>query len=67
MKIGPLVVGVLAALYTMVGIVQLLGILLKSDPGTTQGASLTAAGVVPVCIGLLVAVICFKSAFSKVK
>lgn len=67
MKVVLIAIGALAALYTVAGIVQFIGILLKSDPSSAYGASMTAAGIVPICLGLLVALVCFKNAFGKTK
>jgi uncharacterized membrane protein len=61
------IVGSLAAVYAAVGFVMMISKFLTSDPSNAYGAANMAASVVPPVIGLLVAVICFKSAFAKPK
>jgi hypothetical protein len=65
MKVVMIVIGALGGLYALVGVVQMVGVLFSASPQTTEGASSLAAGIVPVCLGLIVCVVCFRSAFRK--
>lgn len=53
--------------YTIFGANQLYNILQKSDPGTAGGGSMIAAGVVPVCLGLIATIVGIQRAFGKPK
>jgi uncharacterized membrane protein len=66
-KIILIIIGSLAGVYALVGTGQLIWRLLTSDPTTPYGAANIAASVVPVCIGLIVCLACFTSAFRKPK
>jgi len=65
MKAVLLIIGSLGGLYAAFGIVQLIRLLSESDPGTAYGVTNIAAGVVPVCLGLVVCLLCFQKAFRK--
>lgn len=60
-------IGSLGGLYALVGIVQFIRTMLTNDPGTAYGTANIAASVVPVCLGLIVCLACFVSAFRKPK
>ena len=60
-----IVIGSLAAVYTLFGIIQFIGILSQSNPGTAGGGTHIAAGIVPVCVGALVCIVCFQRALRK--
>ena len=51
--------------YALAGFVMLAKTLLEVRADTAVGASITAASVVPVCLGLIVCVVCFQRAFRK--
>ncbi len=65
MKVFLIVIGSLGGLYAAFGIVQFIGGLLESNPATPYGAANLAAGVVPVCLGLILCLVCFQRAFRK--
>ena len=62
MKVILILVGAAGTLYALLAVVQMLGIMLTSDPRATGGASAWASGIVPICLGLVVAVACFQRA-----
>jgi len=66
MKIVLIVIGALGGLYALFGIIQLVNAI-GSSPVTAYGGSNIAASVVPVCLGLIVCVVCFQRAFRKPK
>jgi hypothetical protein len=63
MKAAMIVIGSLAGLYAVFGVVQFVRTLMASDAGTAYGGAAIAAGVAPPCIGLVVCLICFRLAF----
>jgi len=65
MKAVLIVIGSLGALYAAFGIVQFIQTLLESNPGTAYGGANIAASVVPVCLGLIISLVCFQRAFRK--
>jgi hypothetical protein len=65
MKVVLIVIGVLASVYCMFGILQFIRIFTASDPGSVGGGTNIAAGILPVCLGGVLALICFKKAFKK--
>jgi uncharacterized membrane protein len=67
MKVILIIIGSLAGLYTLVGVIQFIRAMLTSDPGTAYGTANIAASVVPVCLGLIVCLACFMGAFRKPK
>jgi len=67
MKVVLIIIGSLGGLYAVFGIVQLIRTLLEANPSTAYGGSIIAASVVPVCLGLIVCLICFQRAFRKPK
>jgi len=67
MKIVLIIIGSLAGLYALVGTIQFIWTMLNSDPSTAYGTANIAASVVPVCLGLIVSIACFTSAFRKPK
>jgi hypothetical protein len=64
-KVILIVIGSLAALYAAVAIVQLVHTLLATNAENPYEISRLAASVVPVCLGLIVSLICFLKAFGK--
>ncbi|HEY7423671.1 MAG TPA: hypothetical protein VH682_05445 [Gemmataceae bacterium] len=67
MKAVLIIVGSLGGLYALFGLVQFVRTLLASDPGTTYGIVSMAGSVLPVCLGLIVCLLCFQRAFRKPK
>jgi hypothetical protein len=67
MKVILIVVGILAGIYAIFGVVQFVGRLLTSDPTRAYGTAGIAASAVPVCVGLIVCLTCFMSAFRRPK
>jgi hypothetical protein len=67
MKVLLLIIGSLAAIYTAVALVQMIRTFATANPGSAIGGSQLAASVFPVCLGLIVAVVCFQKAFQKPK
>jgi hypothetical protein len=65
MKAVLIIFGSLGGLYAVFGIVQFIRTLLDSNPGTAYGAASIAASVLPVCLGLIVCLVCFQRAFRK--
>jgi uncharacterized membrane protein len=65
MKVILIIIGCLGGAYAVVGVVQFIKAMLISDPATAYGTSYIAASVVPVCLGLIVCVLCFQKAFRK--
>ena len=67
MKILLIIIGSLAGLYATFAIIQLVYVLLTSDPGSAYGVTNIAASVVPPVIGLLVCIVCFQKVLAKPK
>jgi uncharacterized membrane protein len=65
MKVVLIIIGVLAGIYALLGVVQFVGRVLSNDPSTAYGIADIAASAVPVCLGLVVCLICFTTAFRK--
>jgi uncharacterized membrane protein len=65
MKVVLIIIGSLGGLYAIVGMVQFIRTLMTSDPGAAYGVTQIAASVVPVCLGLIICLICFQRAFRK--
>ena len=65
MKGVLIVFGSLGGLCAAFAVVHLIRTLVASDPGTTYGGANIAATAVPVCLGLIVCVVCFQRAFRK--
>jgi hypothetical protein len=65
MKAVLIILGALGGLYAAYGIVQFVRTLSESDLGTALGGANLAASVVPVCLGLIVCLLCFQRAFRK--
>jgi len=64
MKIILIVVGSLAGLYA---VAQFVNRLLTTNSGNAYGTANLAASVVLVCLGIVVCVACFTTAFKKPK
>ena len=67
MKIPLIIIGALAGLYATFGIVQMIYVLVTSDPGSAYGVTNIAASVVPPAIGLIVCIVCFQKVLAKPK
>ena len=67
MKVVLIIIGSLGGLYAVIGIVQFIRTMMTSNPGTAYGGANIAASVLPVCLGLIVCVVCFQKAFRKPK
>lgn len=67
MKVLLIVLGSLGALYAAFGLVQFVRTLTRTEAGSAYGTANITASVVPVCLGLIVAVACFQYAFRKPK
>lgn len=65
MKIVLIVLGILAAAYTVFAVVQLINLLSAPNTGSTYGVGQMAGGVLAVCLGLIVCLACFQQAFKK--
>ncbi len=65
MKIVLIVIGTLAGLYTFAAIVQFIGAIQTSDPTLPYRTANIAASAAPICLGLVVCLACFGSAFRK--
>ena len=65
MKAVLIIIGSLGGRHAVYGIVQFIRALLESNPGTAYGGADVAASVVPVCLGLIVCLLCFQRAFRK--
>ena len=65
MRVVLIIMGSLGGLYATFGIVQFIRTLLASNPGTAYGGANLATSVVPVCLGLIVCLLCFQRAFRK--
>ena len=55
-----IIVGVLGSFYALAATLQLGKVLMEGSP-----AFAIASSIVPVCLGLIVAVACFQKAFGK--
>jgi uncharacterized membrane protein len=64
-KVVLIIIGSLGGLYAALGNIQFIRTLLENNPGTAYGAMIIAASAVPVCIGLIVCLVCFQRAFRK--
>lgn len=64
-KVILIIVGSLAGLYALGAISQFIWVLVTHDAGTAFGTMNIAASAVPVCLGLIVGLACFTSAFRK--
>jgi hypothetical protein len=58
-------VGLLGVGVAVFGVVQLIRTVSASDPETAYGAANIAGSVLPVCLGLIVCLVCFQRAFRK--
>ena len=67
MKAVLIVVGLLGVGLAVFGAVQMIRTMSESDPGSAYGASNIAASVLPVCLGLILCVVCFQRAFRQAK
>ncbi len=65
MKFVLIIIGSLGGLYAAFGIIQFIRTLSESNPGTPYGGANIAASVVPVCLGLILCLVCFQRAFRK--
>ena len=65
MKVLLIIIGSLGGLYAAIAIVQFIHALSESNPGSTYGVTNIAASAVPVCLGLVVCLVCFQRAFRK--
>ena len=65
MKALLIIIGSLGGLYAAFGIIQFIRTVLDSNPGTAYGGANIAASVLPVCLGLILCLVCFKRAFRK--
>jgi hypothetical protein len=65
MKVVLIIVGSLAGLYALFGIVRLIRTLLTSDPGTSYEIARLMGSILPACLGLIVCLLCFQRAFRK--
>jgi hypothetical protein len=65
-KIVLVLVGLLAGLYALAGVGQLVGVLFRNG-GSPYEVSNIAANVVPVCLGLIVCVACFRHVLKRGK
>ena len=63
-RLVKIVVGVVAGMYTVFGIVQLIGVLMAADKNGLP--NITAAIAVP-CLGAAISLGCLQSAFAKPK
>lgn len=64
MKVVLILVGALGGLYAVAGTIQFIHTL-STSPGTAYGGANIAASVVPVCLGLIVCLVCFRRAFRR--
>lgn len=64
-KIALIFAGTLAGLYAISGVILLIQTLLANDPLSVRGGAEIAASIVPPCIGLMICLACFQSAFRK--
>lgn len=67
MKVALIIIGSLGGLYAFFGVVQFIWTMMTSNPGTAYGSATIVLSVVPVCLGLIVCVVCFQKAFRKPK
>jgi uncharacterized membrane protein len=67
MRVVLIIIGSLAGLYALGGVVQFIWTFMTSNPASAYGTANIAASVVPVCLGLIVCLACFTSAFRKPK
>jgi hypothetical protein len=65
MKTLLIIIGSLGALYAAFGVIQFIRTVLESNPGTAYGGANIAASVFPVCLGLIVCLVCFRRVFRK--
>ncbi|VTS05718.1 unnamed protein product [Tuwongella immobilis] len=65
MKVVLIIIGSLGGLYAAIGIAQLLRTLVECNSGTAYGGAKIAASILPVCLGLIVWLVCFQRAFRK--
>jgi hypothetical protein len=63
MKVFLMIIGSLCGLYAAFGVVQFIRTLMNSNPGTAFGVANIAANLIPICVGLVVCIVCFQRAF----
>ncbi len=56
-------IGTLGGLYAAAGAFQLVRVLWSTDSASANGGSMTAAAVLPICLGLIVCLACLQRAF----
>ncbi len=64
MKVVFFMAGICATAYTAISLAMLVGEIRNAAPGA-RGVGDIAAGIFPLCLGGIAAIVCFQRAFRK--